>query len=313
MIYFSILRKLSSDLYNLKFIKAQLIKYSIIFLLKPEWLAKAERCFNIFENHKYIYTVSQQLNILNKRENKNQREYKLDIECSFNYRNNQSTSLVKKISGDEIISRTIYIWLSNQNFISEDYEYCKNIIFTNRFNDLFKVIYSIGLEWYIYTNLQIGQLYQELYLTNHNRQKWYLSKSQVIDSFFISFSQYSYKHCINLREAKFYIYYPCSKKFQVEDFCIQTKIEEHDLKWLSYRIIKNISYVIRSNLYHKNRFGIWRINNQLTHYKAKFLIKKVIYLWYIYYWYMISLLDRKLINFTINKMFYLWQRKKDNR
>lgn len=296
-------------MYNLKFIKAQLIKFSIIFLLKPEWLAKAEHCFNIFENHKYISTVSQQLNILNK----NQREYKLEIEYSFKYRNNQSANLVKKISGDEIISRIIYSWLSNQNFISEDYEYCKNIILTNRFNDLFKVIYSIGLEWYIYTNLQIRQLYQELYLTNCNRQRQYLSKSQVINSFLISFSQYSYKHCMNLREAKFCIYYPCSKKLKVENFCIQTKIKEHDLKWYSYRIIKNIYYIIRSNLYHKNRFGIWRINNQLTHYKAKFLIKKVTHLWDIYYWYMIDSLDRKLINFTLNRIFYLWQRKKDDR
>lgn len=297
----------------MKFIKAQVIKYSIILLLKPEWLAKAETCFNIFENHRHIYTISQQLNTIDKREKKGRREYKLQVECFFNYKNNQNTNLVKKINSDATISSMIYFWLNNQNFIFEEYKYCENLILTNRFNNFFRVIYLTGLEWYTYTNLEIKQLYQNLYLANNNRQGQYLLKSQIISLFFISFVQYSCKQCINLREIKFCIFYPFNKENQIKGFYLQAKRKKTYFEWSSYRIIKNIFYIIRSNLYHKNKFGIWRVNSQLTNYKAKYLIKNVIYLLLTHYYYMINSLDKQFIGFTIDKILYLWQRKKDSR
>lgn len=310
MTYFSLLKKSSSKLYNLRFLKAQLIKSSLIFVLRPEWLAKIERCNKTSENNQYSSTISQHLKKIDKKSFKNQTKYKVHIECFFNYKNNQNVTLIKRINNNKTVSNIIRIWVNNQHLVYEELEHHKSMIFTNRFNELITTIYLTGLEWYMYTNLKIEQLYKKLYISNHNKQALCFSDSSVISSLIRSLSRYSYTRCRNIAKIRCSIYHCFNKYIPLDN----VNIEMNELTCYcitpSNKSIKDFSHIIRSNLYHKNSKGIWRINNQLTINNANLLVQFLTYLYNEYYCNKVGILNRRLMQETTNNIFYLWQRKK---
>ena len=300
--YFAILRKSISSFYNLKFIKSQLIKSSIVFLFKPEWLAKSEPLNKITEKNKYVNLIAKQLSSFCKKYNGKQEPYKLQTEHFLNCKNNQSISLVKKISSNKTISETIYVWLSTQTLVCEEIIYFKNIILANRFNDFLTIIYTIGLEWYIYINLRKRQSYQLLSLINHDKRRVFLSNKITINLLINYFGQYA-----NILDTKCSIYYRFCKDIPLKDIDIKIREKNNDLIKLNN---KSISYIIRSNLYHRSQLGVWRINSQLTINQATLLIRNLIYLFFIYVGQGIAYLNKDEILLTANRIFYLWQRKK---
>ena len=265
------------------------------------------------EKNKYIDLIAKQLPLFCRKYNGRQKLYKLQTEYFLNYKNNQSISLVKRISSNKTVSETIYIWLGNQNLICEEVTHFKNIILTNRFNDFLKIIYAIGLEWYIYTNLRKQENYQLLSLTNHDKTQLFLSNTTTVNLLTKYFGQCTYLQYTNILDTKFIIYYHFCKNIPFKDIDVKIKVQANYLIKLNNELISSISYVIRSNLYHQNQLGVWRINSQLTINQATLLIKSLTDLLFIYVGQGVVNLNRYEALLTINRIFYLWQKKKGNR
>lgn len=293
--------------------KSQIIKYSLCYLLKPEWLAKAEFFSGINENKKYLNIISRHLQTALDKCSKLHYSHKLKLNSFFGYKNNKIIDLTKKINSNRTISRYTYILQSNQNFINKRNDTSISVDIEDSFQNFIRIINFIGLEWYIYINLHNKHLFKKLYLIENLNEKHYLSNLFNIIQLVLYFSKYSVIESMSFKQISTKISYKFNRLINFDFINIQINKNSKFVIKPNSNAVKLLSYAIRSKLYNKNYKGVWRIKNRIAVSQANLLITALTQFWLLKYSSIMNLQDRKQTTNAINKKFYLWQQKKQKR
>jgi len=281
-------------------------------LLKPEWLAKTENFSRMYGNKKLMTQKLFHIQKLFQESFKSRIIYKLTIQEFLIYKNNQNSSLVKKVCGNKVISKRLYIWLNKQEVLVKQ----NQVHDLNKcFNDLDKLIINIclnGFNWHIYTNLRNNCLHKDVYFAYHSSQFQYLSSVLAIRMIIMYFSVFVYTKLVNLKELRSYLYCNINGYINIDNMNIKTRTNIKDMIKPNKQFIQNIISTLRSKLYHKNSKGAWRVNQVVNVNQAILLGQHLIDQLDLNYLQALNPLEKeKLIN-IIGKQIYLWQ-KKSNR
>lgn len=297
----------------IKFINDKVDQYKIFALLQPEWKPRFEHlpCIkkkDIYSNKlkiriKYFFTDFAKIS---------KKLHKIYLNIDTNIKAINSQHLVNKINSVKPISSKLHLCLNSQNLVDYNYNsllepmyYCFD---KNKLYKLLKTILYIGIEWHIYINLKIKNIYKNIILISINKilfiKHLNLSKLNLCIAFFVS------KIDIDIS----YIKYKNEKIFdQIIDLAgFNILINTHNrfrLK-LSNNIIKLLFNQIRYVLYHKNTIGQWRSKTHLTSKDAKSAIQRILLNWYKYYQHTLDDIQMSAIHSTAEKLFYTWQIKK---
>lgn len=313
LIYFVVSNKVQINIYSLKFIKSQISQYIVLLLLKPEWLGRIERCFLIKQNRKYVQIITRHISKIFAKANKCKKINRIVIKSPLNSKNIEYKNLLITISSDQTISKWLYTWFNSQDFICDNvllWYFIDHINRSNKLYEFLEILYYIGIEWYLYTNLKKSFLYLNLYLINQTKQILFLSNTLVTILIIRQISQFIHNKLINFKSVKCSIYKYYCKYVNLLDIEVNIRQSSRFIVKPSKQSIKYIFNILRNTLYHKNARGNWKINNYIKLNRLPFLVNHLLQLWYIYYSDIIDHLDIYKINHSIDNLFYSWQSKK---
>ena len=309
--YFIIFKKLKKTFYHLRFLKAQIIKRTLLFLLSPEWLVKTESGCLLEYKKQYVYATNRYLDTISQKFTKFESKYKLQLKVFCSYKNNQNTDIIKKINANKAISKNLYLYLNSQDLTHNRNPYC-NFATTkkNRLNELIYAVYLVGMEWYIYTNLRKENLYINLYSLDCKDSLLYLSSALIINAVTDYISKFIYAKSINLKEIKSYLFSKFDKHIHLQGIDLT---REKDLNYRirpSYKSVQHNLDILRYYLYRKNVKGVWKINHKTRLKRAQLLINYLNDSWNFHY---ISILNHQIMRNAIDTIFYLWLKKNNKR
>lgn len=296
----------------MRFIKSQLSKLIILLLLKPEWLARTENS-PFRSNIKNRETIKKHLIIILENTKKYKILNKIEIGFSGFYKNNQNINLIKKINGNRTISKRLCFLLNNQEIISQNLKsniFIKKIRDFNELYQFFSIIYYIGLEWHLYTNLQKNNLYLNFCFINENNKVLCLSSLSILNKILIYISKFINNQSANLQSVKCYLWDNHQQYLDFANIEIQIQQPLGYSLMPSNKSLKSIIKSMRSKLYHRNEKGFWRLNNQVAINEILLFTNYLLQSWDSYYFNIERKLYKKRIKQTIDRILYLWQRKK---
>nr|YP_010728807.1 hypothetical protein P6G75_pgp044 [Lithothamnion corallioides]WEA76996.1 hypothetical protein [Lithothamnion corallioides] len=239
--------------------------------------------------------------------------YKTSINIDVNSKSLNNQYFINKINSIKFISNKLQLWLNSQNLIDYNYKKIQKKLTNyhvnqNKLYKLLETILYIGIEWHIYFNLKIKNIYKSIILISENK------------ILFIKYSKLSNLNpCIALFMKKIdidinYIKYKNEKKFdQIISFADANILIKTNKKFSlepSNNVIKLLLNDIRSVLYNKNQIGQWRSRNHLTSADAKSAVQKTLLNWYKYYYHILDSIQISKIHVISDKIFYIWQIKK---
>lgn len=312
-IYFVVSNKVQINIYSLKFIKSQISQYIVLLLLKPEWLGRIERCFLIKQNKKYVQIVTKHTSKIFAEANKCKKLNRVVIRSPLSSKNIQYQNLLITISSNQTILKWLYTWFDSQDFICDNvmlWYFIHHVNSNNKLYEFLEILYYIGIEWYIYTNLKNPFLYLNLYLINQTKQVLFLSNTLVAILVIKQMSQFIRNKLINFKHVKCSIYKYYYDYINLLDIEINIRQSSISIIKPSKQSIEYIFNILRHTLYHKNEKGNWRINNYIKTNKPLFLVNHLLQLWSVYYSQIVDQLDIHKINHSIDNLFYSWQAKK---
>lgn len=312
-IYFLISRRITRNIYHLKFIKSQLAKLATLLLLRPEWLAKFERGSAEQQDKKYIQTISKHISKLFKQADIYKQICKSQVTSLLSCKNIQNIKLIKIVEGNQIVLKKLYTWLNKESFVHNNNVWTNFLQEIHCKNELYRflaVIYSVGLEWYIYTNLEDKKLYLHLYFIKYAEQIEILSDKLLIHRAITWLGKFTSSKSINLKIVECKIFNQHGSHLNLVDIEIDIRQKQLIVIKPTKKSLKHILYTIRSGLYHKNNSGYWRLNNHTKTSKAISMINHLLLLWHNYYLNILDSLDKEILNHIVDKILYLWQRKK---
>lgn len=173
-----------------------------------------------------------------------------------------------------------------------------------------KIIYT-GLEWYIYTNMQVNHLC--LYMHSVQKQLFFfflhcpsfsLNTVKKMSGFFSILK-------VNLRGIKCSLYQYIDYLMHLFTFDYISKNISSYLFRCSDIVIEKLVKKIKQKLYHKNKHGFWRANAHICSHQLIFKIKEMLYSWCSYYSSILSRSKIVKINKIIDYIFYKWQIKQN--
>nr|YP_010728641.1 hypothetical protein P6G74_pgp075 [Phymatolithon calcareum]WEA76799.1 hypothetical protein [Phymatolithon calcareum] len=294
---------------TIHFVKEKVKQYIFFLLLQPEWKARSENILSIRQHKIYPKKIKIESIFKNcKKICKSINQVYVDINISIKSINNKY--LIDKINNIKNISNKLNLWLNSQNLF--DYSYKKRSIndYQNE-NHLYKLLQDIlytGIKWHIYINLKTQKIYKKfillsekkLFFINHNK----LSNLNIYIAMFIK------KLNIDINLVKYANQKVFNQRINFTDVEILMQPSDSLKINLNNNSIKLLVSHIRYVLYHKNQLGQWRVNTYLTSTRAKLAIKKILFIWYKYYYYILDSVQISKINMIVSKIFYIWQKKK---
>lgn len=307
------MNKVQINISSLKFIKSQISQYIVLLLLKPEWLGRIERCFLIKQNKKYMHIITRHISKIFANASKCKKLNRVVIRSPLNSKNIQYQNLLITISSNQTISKWLYTWFDNQSFVCDNimiWYFIHRINRSHRLYEFLEILYYIGIEWHIYTNLKNPLLYLDLYLINQTKQILFLSNTLVTILIIKQVGQFIRHKLINFKHVNCSIYKYYYNYVDLIDVEVNIKQRSRSIIKPSKQSIQYILDTLRHTLYHKNEKGNWKINNYIKMNKPTFLINRLLQLWYINYSNIIDHLDICKINYSIDNLFYSWQAKK---
>lgn len=282
-------------------------------LLRPEWLGRIDRCFSIKQNKKYVQIITEHIYKVFEKANKYEKINRIIVTSSLNSKNLQYQILLKTISNNQTISRWLHAWFYKQDFMRESttvWHFTEHIKYRNKLYEFLEILYYIGLEWHIYTNLKDPYLYLNLYLVNQTQQILFLSNARLTGFIVKQIGAFMSRRLINLRCARCSIYRYYHNYINLID--VEVKSEQNS-NYIIKPNIKSIQYIfniLRRILYHKNTKGYWKMSNYIKINKSIFLINYLLKLWHIDYSNIVDNSDIYKINYNIDNWLYFWQAKK---
>lgn len=312
-IYFIITNRINYINYNLEFIKSESIKYTILALLKPDWLAKVERIFIIQQKKNYIQIISNHISKLIKVFYKHKKLYKFEINHLFKNTKRRYCQLIKKINSNSIVLKKLFFIFEKDSFTAENNiskHFIKPISCTSPLFYLIESINLTGIEWSIYTNLYMKNIYLSVYFVLINKKLLSISNKLMSQALINKISNLFRCYSIDLRIIQFYISKNEDKYMDLINIKIELLKPFRQIIKPSKKSFKYLFKQIRSVLYHKNHLGYWRTNSQITIYETSFMVYKLLTGWYSYYSSTLSQLELKMINTKVDGLIHLWHNKK---
>lgn len=312
-IYFSILKKIKLSTYILKYVKSELAKHVIFILLKPEWLAKIERCLILQQKKDYIKTITNHISQIINKHKKNNKLCQVQIQYYLVCKNINYSKLIKKVDSHSIILKKLYSYLVRQDFFFNDdlSTFCTDrFTFKDKLSYLLEMIFFTGLEWFIYSNIKRRYFYLETYLINQAEKIFLFSNILTINYLIKYLSIFTQNKSKNLKSLKINIYIIFFRHIIFNDIKIILNNKLRNKVKPSKKAFEYIFYTIRCKLYHKNNKSFWRSNNQLRIHEVLLFINHLLQSWLSYYLNILNKIEIKNLNKQLDGLIYLWQRKK---
>jgi len=123
-------------------------------------------------------------------------------------------------------------------------------------------------------------------------------------------SKFAYYQYINLKTIHFYLWSNFYKDMCLSNINIGIQEKSQYTILPSTKSIKYITSLVKSTLYHRNKKGFWKINNQVNVSKILSFSNKLLDSWYFYYLNIVDNFCKNTMINNINMTLYLWQRKK---
>lgn len=209
---------------------------------------------------------------------------------------------IKKYDDKNINTRKILSFLSIKLMLSE----CISIA-----NDLqlVKMIIFAQVEWYLYINMQIRQIYKALHMVKQNNSCVLLSHIAYFDRLAHYLSSYLSTMNVNLKSVKCATYQYFGSTIYLNGICC-TAVHKYNCYYEpSKQTVANLIRKLKSKLYHKNNKGYWRANTYIRPLKALLSMEKILQSWLAYYSSALSNQQVLKINRIADYVFYKWQTK----
>ena len=181
--------------------------------------------------------------------------------------------------------------------------------------NLIEHILYIGIEWYLYSRLQVSYFYRYILIFTYTKNIYIFNKSIInglIEKFlFLFIKSVGFSKCsVNFKQKK-----NNKKNILFLDTVIDLSNAYNCGRKTSIIVnqdsIKYLFYQIRKLIYHKNRIGHWRINNYLTYDQAINKIKQITVKWYTFYSSLLGSKQLSNVNNNLDDMLYCWKSKKN--
>lgn len=260
-------------------IKLQIAKYFIFILLQPTLNAKTILNFaNCFTGD--IKKILVTINSL------------------------KSTQLIaldmNKYDDKSIDSRKILGFLSFQPILPQFLDALGN-------SQLIKTIMHTGLEWHLYTNMQIKQVCKILHLVKKNSYCFFVCHMVYFDRLANYSSKYLSAFNVNLKSVQCTAYqYFDNAIYLGSIYCTSSNNCNYYCK-PSKQAVANLMREVKRKLYHKNNNGYWRASAYVCPAQALVSIEKILQLWLTYYSGLLSNKQILTINRIADYIFYKWQ------
>lgn len=267
-------------------IKLQIVKYLIFILLQPKFDATrnsliANRMLN-FVNCLTSH-ISKILKPLNS--SKSMRLIALDLN-KYDDKNINTVKVLKLLGLSLIFSQYL-------DLISRLY--------------LIKTIVYTGLEWYLYTNMQVRHLCKILYLAKKNSSHFFLCYITHFNRITNYSGSYLFSLSVNLKSVKCNVYHYLNRAIYLGNTeCIFANNCNYLYK-PSRQSIACLVDKIKQKLYHKNKQGYWRASNYICSSQALLVLEKILQSWLRYYSEILNSMQILKINRLADYIFYKWQ------
>ncbi len=268
----------------------QLVRYLTIALLEPEWKAKSE-------NRKSKNKKSSIIDYLKKcasktmchlQSSKDNRSLVLNTDI-YNSKNIDIKKLTKSLGSICIPCTELNLFI------------CQYVL---------KKIMHIGLEWYLYTSMQINHLCFYIQSAQEKHFFFFLHCGDFSANTVEKISVFFDKLKLSLRSIKCIVYKYIKHLINLFAFDYLGKNIFNYLFKCSDTVIENLVIKIKKKLYHKNKQGFWRANVYTSLHQPVLQVKEVLYLWRSYHSSILTKSQVLKINKTIDHMFYKWQMKR---
>lgn len=298
----------------IEFIKDKVDQYKIFVLLQPEWKPRFEHLLCLTK--KEIYSNKLKIKVkyffadFAKISKKLYKTY-INIDTNIKVINNQY--LVNKINSIKFISSKLKLWLNSRDLI--DYNYKKSLEQSayydcnkSKLYELLETILYIGIEWLIYINLKIKNVYKNIILIGRN--KILFIKHLKFSELNLCITLFAEKIDIDIGDIRYKSEKIFDPTIDFADFNILIKTNNNFNIEPNNDAIKLLFNEMRSVLYNKNQIGQWRPKTHLTSESAKLEMQKTLLNWYKYYYHILDNIQVSKIHLIAEKLFYIWQIKK---
>lgn len=307
------INKVEIPLHSLQAIKLILSHDVLVLLLQPKWLVKLERCFFMKKKKQYIMIISKHLSKILIKSKQYKRISKITIDALLDLKNIQLKKWLNKIDYNSSTIKWIFSYLIKHKYIKNTF-IGKDYIFystnKNELDELFKVIYFTGLEWFLYTNKKSKVIYIDMYIAYQQLDLVIVINKHLINIFIQCISHFINWQTFNLKKLFCNIYQQAIPCFNINTLNIKQARNIEYLIKPNKQLIKSLVSNIRSKIYYKNQDGYWRRRNHLSIERIMPFIKFILKYWYSYYFSTIDTLDILELNRIVDNMLYLWQTKK---
>lgn len=236
--------------------------------------------------------------------------YSITVQSDLNSKHVSTESILRKVINSKTISTKLNLLLKRQSL----YFKCKISKSINKYieneNELYELLIMImytGLEWYIYTNIKNKNLYTDLYFVSEGEKLFFVSNFSIVNKILEYIAKFLSLININLKNMRCIVYKYTNSLIYFRDIDLKINNRIHYTFHPSKKSIKDILYMVRNKLYHKNKQGHWRTNNYINSANAVLYINQILHLWYSYYSDILNIKEIFKINQITDKILYMWQ------
>ena len=297
---------------SLKLIKLKLSHDLLLLLLRPQWLLQLEKTFLVKQKKQYIAIISNQISKILIKSQKYRKLSKITLETNLNLKNIQLKQFFNKIGLNSILKNWLYNYLVKLNYLQNTYTSTYSFLYSSSLNELPKlctVIYFHGLEWFIYANNSYKLMYLNSCLIYKVSELIIVTNKSIVNRLVKSICNFINLLSFNLKKVCCNICQYSIKSLQTNIVKIRKNINNTYLVKPSKNFLKFTLKVIRSELYCKNRYGYWRVRNDISINKAIFFSNFLLHCWYQYYFSIIDNIDILKANRLVDNLLYSWQTK----
>lgn len=305
-LYFTICYQYQHDYDVVNFIKHKIHQCFLNLILEPEWIPKYEFTMLINNKQKYTLDFIQRMNNFFKYKKK-QIYQCLKLNLSKQLINKKNITPIIKINNKISCYLKYHInlektWLWYFIFPNSD-----NIVYDNQYNFyiVFYYISHIGLEWCLYIEMKIKNIYIYFLFFYQLNHLIFIINNKYIEYFRIFIFKFIYQLNLNIYSSFFSIF---KLNYLMKNF--DCSFNYKSIKTPNQFYVNSVLRDIRYILYRKNYKNLWKINTLIDINQAKYQIFSILDNWYTKHVYILNYKDVLNINKTINNMFYIWQNKR---
>ncbi len=298
----------------IKFIKDKVDQYRIFLLLQPEWKPRYEHFLCLTKEEIYSKKLKTRMKYFFKDFTKIYKSvYKTFINLNTTGRFVNNQYIINKINSIKFISQKLKLWLNSQSLTKYNCKILQKQSVNDYFNEnilyeLLENILNTGIEWHIYINLKIKNVYKNIILISEH--KILFIKYSVFSNLDLCVASFIKKIDIDLSCIKYKNEKQLNQVINFADVNISIKTNKKFTLEPSSNSIKLLFHNMRSVLYHKNQIDQWRLNRYLTSDDAKSAIQKELLNWYKHYYHILDSTQISKMHLIADKLFYIWQVKK---